>query len=379
MRGLTSLKYLLFSGLFVCGLMAALFGREVRSATPPAKNTLVVNVLPLEAQHVDVTTSFVGYITPINSVEMRPNVSGYIDEVWAVGGQHVKAGDNLVLIDQREYKASLDAARSAVAQAQADLSNAQSYYNRLKKAGAKAVSASALDEAKAQFLAADAALKQAKAQEQKAAVLYDYTVLQAPIEGIIGNVTLTKGDYVSPSGNALLSIIQFNPIRVMFALSDKEYLIEAQKHPDGNLFEGESISLKLSDGTLYPLNGQFQFADNHIDKSTGSVSVFADFENKDRLLLSNSYVDVILSKPLLNVFLIRQNYADMTDKGIFVNIMNKGKISQVPLKIAGYYQDCYVSENAFSKDDYLVVDKLGRIAPDTPLQMNILSAVRETK
>ena len=348
-----------------------LFHRPVKSATPIGKN-LVVNVLPFKAEDIDITNQYVGYVTPIKSVELVPNVSGYIDEVWAEGGQSVAAGDNLVLIDQKEYKAQLDAASASVAQAKADYNNAKRYYNRMQKAGKKAISASALDEAKAKFLASEAYLKQAQAEEQKAKVLYDYTVLQSPINGIIGNVTLTKGNYVAPGDNPLLSIIQFDPIRVVFAISDKEYLAQIKRNSQGNLFYNEEIKLKLANGEIYPLEGKFKFTDNKINKATNSISVFADFINSDKKLIANSYVDVLLSRKLKDVFLIRQNYATLKDDGAFIKIMKKNKIFDVPLSIVGYHQDYYVTDNKFNNDEFLVVDKIDHISPDAKLKMNIV-------
>lgn len=379
MQNFTKHKHIIWPAAIVLVCGSIIFNHNADSATPPQKDTLTINVVPLKKQDVDVTNQYVGYITPIKSVELTPNVSGYIDEVWAEGGQEVKEGDNLVLIDQREYKAQLDAAKSAVAQAMADFNNARTYYNRMQKAGKKAISASALDEAKAKFLAAQAALKQAQAEEQKAKVLYDYTVLQSPIDGIIGDVSLTKGNYVAPGSSPLLSIIQFDPIRVMFAISDKEYLNEVQRHPDGQLFNGEQIKIRLSNGAVYPAEGKFQFTDNQVNKTTNSVSIFADFANTNRELMANSYVDVLLSRQLKDVFLVRQNYATLNNDGAFVYIMQKDKLKQIPLKIAGYHEDYYVVENKFANDEYLVIDKIGRISPETVLKMKINQPAAEAK
>jgi RND family efflux transporter MFP subunit len=282
----------------------------------------------------------------------------------------------LVLIDQKEYKAQLDAASASVIQAKADYNNAKTYYNRMQKAG-KAVSASALDDAKAKYLASDASLKKAQSDEQKAKVLYDYTVLQSPIDGIIGNVNLTKGNYVAPGNDPLLSIIQFDPIRVVFAISDKDYLSQINQNPNGNLFYDEEIKLKLANGEIYPLIGEFKFTDNQINKSTNSISVYADFENKNKKLIANSYVDVLLSKKLKDVFLIRQNLAILKDNGAFITVWKKNNLIEMPLDIVGIYQDYYVTNNKFENDEFIVVDKIGHITPETKLKMNIINSVED--
>lgn len=363
---------------FILGAAAAvlsaciLYYHQAVSAPAQTDNTLQINVIPLKRQNVVISNQYVGYVTPIHSVDLVPNVAGYIDEVFVLGGQEVRSGDNLVLIDQREYKAQLDAASSAVSSAKANYVNAESYYKRLQKAGTKAISAATLDDAKAKFLAAQAAFKQAKAEEQRTKVLYDYTVLQAPIDGIVGNVALTKGNYVAPASAPLLSIVQFNPIRVMFAISDKEYLNEVKQHPNDKLFGNEQISIKLSNGKLYPIAGKFRFTDNQVNKATNSVTVFVDFDNANRELMPNSYVDVVLSKKLNDVFLIRQNYVTLNDKGAFVYTIQNGKFKQTPLNITGYLGNDYVADNNFAEGEFLVVDKVDRIAAGTKVKMNVI-------
>lgn len=374
-KGSQHMKFYTFCKYIFCSA-AILLVYLFLFATPKAfsnidNKTLTLNVIPLKPQQVDVTSEYVGYIIPIQSVDIKANVSGYVDEVWAEGGQEVKEGDNLVLIDQREYKAKYDAAKSKTAQAKADYNNSLTYYNRVKKAGKKVMSASAIDDAKAKFLAAEASLKQAKAEEEQAKVSFDYTVLQAPINGTLGNVDLTKGNYVAPSSAALFNIIQFNPIRVMFAVSDKEYLSEITKHSGVNIFNDVQISLRLADGSIYKEKGKFRFTDNQIDKTTNSISVFADFINNDKVLVANSYVDVLLSKKLKDVYLINQNYATLTNKGAFIYVIEKNKLKQVLLKIVGYFEDAYVVENKFRSDEFLVTDRVGKIASGTTIKMKL--------
>ena len=185
---------------------------------------------------------------------------------------------------------------------------------------------------------------------------------------------MTNGYYVAPSESPLFEIIQFDPIRVKFAISDKEYLKAATFGSKKAMFADETIQIKLADGSIYPQQGIFRYTDNQVDKDTNSVTIFADFANADKKLLANSYVDVIISKQMKDVFLVRQKNVILNDKGAFVYVMQKGKLKLVPLKIAGYSGDSYITENRFAKDEFLVVDKIGRISPETELKMKIISA-----
>ena len=361
--------------LAVVGLLAvyafSFSSADSAVSNPPRSQTL--NVLPLRPQDITITDSYVGYVTPIKSVDLVPNVSGYIEDVWVEGGQEVKVGDNLLMIDQREYKAALDAAQAAVTQARANLNNADAYYKRIKKAGAKAISQTEIDNAKAGYLSALAAVEQAKANRAKAQTLYDYTVLQASIDGVVGNVSLTTGNYVAPGTAALLSIIQYNPIRVVFSISDKEYL-NALARKNGTLFANENIRLRLANGDLYPLAGEFKFTDNQIDKNTGSIAIYADFANPDHELTANAYVDVLLERTLKGGYLVRQNHVLLTPDGAYVYTVRNQRLSKIPVTIVAEQNGNYVLSNKFASDEYLVIDKVGKTAPDAKLKIKVITA-----
>lgn len=358
-------------GFAAVAAVCAVINLKTADSAVPAAQEPVFNVLPLKPEDITITSSYVGYVIPIKSVDLVPNVSGYIEDVWVEGGQEVRAGDNLLLIDQREYKAALNAAKAAVTKAQADFANAKAYYERIKKAGVKAISASEQDSAKAGYLSALAAVEQAKAEEAKAQVLYDYTVLQASIDGVVGNVSLTKGNYVAPAGSPLLSIVQYNPIRVVFALSDKEYLNAVSRQNGQPLFAGELIRLKLADGSLYQKTGEFKYIDNAQDKGTGSVAVYADFANSERKLMPDAYVDVLVERMVIGGYALRQNYVSLSPEGAFVYVANNNRLRKVPLKIIGEENGFYVVNNQFAQDDYLVIDKVGNIAPDATVKTKV--------
>lgn len=335
------------------------------SALPKQQNILNINAIAIPRKNITIKKQYVGYITPIQQADITPNVSGYIDDILIEGGMEVKIGDNLVLIDQKEYKAELDAAKAATTKAKADYDNAFSYYKRIKKAGKQAISAADLDNAKANYLSSMAALKQAQSLEQKAQTTYNYTIIQAPIEGIIGNINLTKGNYTTPASK-LFSIVQFDPIRVVFSVPDKDFM-----QMNTLALNKETITLRLSDGQMYEQAGTFKYSDNKVDKSTNSINLYADFANPAKKLLANSYVDVFVSKNLENTFLIRKNYAQITDDGIWIYTAQKNKIKKVKLDVKDTIDNFYAVSNNFASDEYLIIDKIGQISPDTKLHFNI--------
>lgn len=332
---------------------------------------LALNVMPLAPRDVSLTQSYIGYVTPIHSVDIVPYINGFLEDIMVDGGQRVERGDNLILIRQNEYKASLEAAEASVLQADATLNNAAVYYRRMKQAGTKVISKTELDNAKASYLSAKAALAQAKANRDLAKVNFDYTIIQAPISGIVGNVDLTRGDYVSPSSGTLLKIIQFDPIRVVFSITDKDYLNEMAKQ-SGGLFNGEAIKIRLSNGQIYNKTGKFRFLDNEVNRSTNSIAVYADFENENHTLVANAYVDVLLEKNIKNGVPVRQNLVTMEDSGNYVYVVKDDRLERRKVDILGISGNDYILKNTFAAGEYLVLDKVGRIIPGQKLKLNVV-------
>ncbi len=343
---------------FVVLIVAGYFAWQHYKKMPETAEEAVertVSAAPLIEQEAEVEKNYIGYVTPVHDVSVRPYISGFVDEIRVKGGSEVKAGDVMVIIDQAEYKARLDAAKAAVAQAEASFNNSSVYYQRMQKAGARAVSKTELDNAKASFLSAEAALEQAKAALAEAQVNYDYTVIRATIDGVVGDVPLSKGDYVSPE-NVLLTVIQYNPIRVVFSITDKDYLEEAGR-PE--MFADETLRLKLADGAVYPQAGTFGYVDNQIDKSTNSIAVYADFANPDKRLVANAYVNVLVEKKYRGM-IVRKDLVYIEPDGSYIYVAGANGVVKTAVNILSEYgNNNYILKNTFTPGESIVLDKMG--------------------
>nr|QIM10289.1 hemolysin secretion protein D [uncultured Alphaproteobacteria bacterium] len=324
-----------------------------------------VHAVPIVEKEVTVEKKYIGYITPVNDVDVRPYINGFISEVSVEGGQVVSQGDVLLVIEPSEYKAAFNAAEASVVKAEADFNYARDYYQRIKKAGTKAVSQTETDNARAQFLSAQAALVGAKASAEQAKVNLGYTVISSTIDGVVGNVALTPGDYVSPQ-TLLLTVVQANPMRVVFSISDKDYLEETRKKA---MFDGEKIRLKLADGSLYPQVGKFRYSDNKIDRSTNAIAVYADFDNPQRLLVDNAYVTVLVEKQY-NGVVVAKDLVNLQQDGSFVYAAAGDIVKKHPVEILSEYGNNYVLKNNFAAGVRLVTDKV--TLRDAEQKMNVI-------
>lgn len=305
----------------------------------------------LTSQDVTLTTPYIGYITPIHEALIQPYISGFIEKIYVKGGDFVQKGDVLLVLKQDEYIAALNAAYADILKADAVLTNASNYYNRLKKAG-KSVSAAELESAEASYLSALATLEQAKANYNAAKVNYDYTIITAPINGVVGNVSLTKGNYVSPSGPALFSIMQYSPIRVVFSISDKEYLAELQKEKP---FSDETLFLELPNGKIFKNTGVVRYTDNSIDTPTSSLKVYADFKNIGKILTPNTYVTVLSQSVIKNAVEVKKNLVLLQNDGNFIYLIRAGRLIKEKVEILATLDESFILKNTFQKDDTVVL------------------------
>lgn len=302
--------------------------------------------------NVEVAKSFIGRVAAVRSVNILPYLSGYIVQIPADSGQAVKQGDVIVVLKQDEYKTALTSAYAKILSCAADLENAQSQYNRLQKAGSKAVSQTELDNAKTALLNARSAFKQAEAEFETARINLNYTFVRAPFDGVLGNINVAVGDFASPSMSpALVRIVQYNPSRVIFSVTDKEFL------QNRDLF-ADKVKIILSDGEMYPFSGKVIYTENALEKSTNTLAVYAEFENQNRILVPNAYVKVLLEHSYKNVFLLSKSLVHAKNNGHFVYVLKNKIITEKIIKVITEKDGNYVVENDFSPTEMLITQEV---------------------
>lgn len=344
-------------------------GKTADGAKTAELPALVLDGVRPEPQKRVIERKYIGYVTPVHSVFVLPFISGFVGNVRVTGGQRVKKGDVLVVLQQQEYAARLSGAQAAVEQASAALENARSYYNRLTAAGAQAVSAADKDKARAAYLTAKAALSQAKADEALAKVNFDYTIIKATVTGVAGDVSLTKGAYVSPAGEPLFRIIQTSPIRVVFSVSDRDYL----NMTDSDGLSDMVVRLILPNGEAYNQTGALEFTDNAIDRQTNSMAMYALFENPENKLVTNAYVTVLAARTYDDTVAVPQKAVSFSDKGARVQIVNNGVLASKTVDILDQRDDVYIVKNVFAKDDFVLSSPVAALPSNRSVRLNAVS------
>lgn len=300
---------------------------------------------------ITLTYNYIGRVEAINSTQIVPYISGYVTKINVTGGENVKKGDVLAVIKQDEYIAALAAATGDLSAAEADFINAKSQYERMQKAGPSAVSQSELDSAKAAYLSAQGALEKATAQKQTAQTNFEYTYLKAPFDGTLGNISLSPGDYISQNSRHLMQLVQYNPIRVVFSISDKQYLKHFHQQTADII-----LRLRLANGEILPQTGEFKYTANTVDDKTDSLAIYTEFANPENKLLPNAYVEVLLEKTYSDVWLIPKSRVLLQPDGDFIYVVNNNILQTRKVDIIGEYQNQYVAKNDFSANEFWVAE-----------------------
>jgi len=346
--------------VFLCLISFALgyfaFNKNLLESTKQdTSDILDIRVKPLQIKDIVIKNSYVGYVEAIHQVNITPYISGYLEKILIEPGQYVKKDDLLVSLEDAEYQAKVEAADANLLQAHASLNYNQNYYNRVQKSGKNTFSQTEIDEAQNNFLQAEASLKNAKANKALAEVNLRYTKIKAPISGLVGNFNLTKGDYVAPNASNLFNIVQTDPIRVVFSITDKEYL---DMKEDDDIFKDSVIKLTLANGKPFLHEGKIKYTDNKIKAETNSLTVYAYFNNSKNELLPNSYVTVDVFCTFKDSVLLDKNLIKMQDNGYFLTISRQDRLIQQPVTILSEYGDKFVIKNIFQKDDMVVLDNI---------------------
>jgi RND family efflux transporter MFP subunit len=276
-------------------LLNALGCSKVRAAAPPPPP--VVEVAPVIQKVVPVQGEWVGTLEGYVNAQISPQVSGYLIRQDYREGALVKKGQLLFEIDPRPFQAVLDQAKGQLAQAQAQMANAEINVKRdVPEAEAHAIPQSQLDNDTQALLAAKAAVEADQAAVEQASINLGYTRVTSLIDGIAGINTVQVGNLVGPS-TVLTAVSQVSPIKVYFPISEQEYLRMADGGSPGSVdfithASRIPLQLTLADGSTYPHPGKIIFADRQVNTQTGTIQIVGEFPNTRNLLRPGQYARV---------------------------------------------------------------------------------------
>lgn len=361
-------------------LLAACSGEKqgvtgaVAAAPPPAPT---VTVLTVKSESVPLIAELPGRTSPYLIAELRPQVTGIIQQRQFNEGSVVEAGQMLYRIDPATYKAAYDSARANLARAEANVHAARLKAERY--AGLvqiEAVSKQANDDASAALKQAQADVAAAKAAVDKAKIDLDFTRVKSPISGRIGRSAVTPGALVTANqAQALATVQQLDPIYVDLTQSSVEMLRLRRDLEAGKLQRagGQTVPvmLVLEDGSEYAAEGRLAFSEVSVDPSTGSVTLRAVFPNPQGELLPGMYVRARLAQGVRSDAILVPHAAlsrDPRGNAVLMVVNAEGKVEARTVKAAQSLGDKWVISDGLAAGERVIVEGLQRARPGTVVQ-----------
>ena len=333
----------------------------------------IPHVLVEDVKIVDVSSQkkYIASVEAINSVNLIPQVSGYIDKVLFQEGSVVNEGDILFIIEQDRYIANVDLAKAALSSAQANLVKSERDYKRQKALSThNYASKSTLDQSESAYLQAKAAVAQAKANLELAQIDMEHTEIKAPFTGTIGKALVTEGNFVSSNSQTLARIVQKSPVRVAFSVPDKDH----------HLFSDLGIN-NLRTKVIIPGNNVFDekvnsyFINNEINTSTATLSVYLEYLNHSKELIPGNYVDVILSSANPQPAVVINPAAVMQDaNGAYVYAVDdEGKVKETRVQLDGMFESKQIVLSGLEGNEKIIVSGVQKAKDGSTVRASLVS------
>lgn len=352
-------------------------GKAVQQQTAQAAEPLVI-VKPVEkADSSSQPSEYVGRVEAIQTVQVKPQISGEIAKVSFKEGSIVKAGQLLFQIDPAQYQATVALRKAELEKAEATLAEAEKYHKRVMAANDQAVSAADRDTAESSVLQGKAAVSQAKANLRLAEINLGYCRITAPITGKIGIANLTKGNYVTPSSGALATIVQMDPVRVSYTLPDRDYLDQLELFKkEGSVYKTKLI---LSNGSELDVPGQRDFEDNTVDQMTGTVMIRLRYTNDSGMLIPGEMVRVFTQPVKSRIVNVIPQTAVMADaEGDYVYVVEAdNSVRDVRVKLGREMGTLREVVSGLKDGQNVVVAGLQNLRPGTKVRIDTSASANE--
>ena len=369
---LPRMPLMITSGLLILAVLAlsACQQDEQKSTANRQRPPAEVGVVTLQAKNVPLTSELPGRVVATRMAEVRPQVSGIVQQRLFDEGSQVEAGQQLYQIDAARYQAALTTAKASLTRAQASFDTANTQYQRYQALiKDNAVSQLDFDNAKSAYLQSKAEVAVAEAAVQTAEIDLAYTHVLAPISGRIGKSNVTEGALVTAGQqSALATIHQLDPIYVDLAQPARELLNLRRQIAAGTLKRDAlgQVKLLMEDGSRYKHAGSLQFSEMSVNASTGSVTVRALVPNPESLLMPGLFVRAVLEEGF------RENAVLVPQRGVTRNrqgeatalVVNQDNVVEARALTTGRsVGNQWLVEGGLQTGDRVIIEGLQKTAP----------------
>ncbi|PIB37324.1 efflux transporter periplasmic adaptor subunit [Reichenbachiella sp. 5M10] len=339
------------------------------NGAPRMAGAATVTAMDVLSKEVESLDSYPATVVPVNEVELRPQLSGYITEIFVKDGETVKKGQKLYEIDRTKYIASYHQAKANVSTAEANLAKIEQDVKRYEALREQdAIAAQKVDYAKADLQTAKAQVDAAKAQLSSSTNDLQYSTIKAPFAGTIGIHQVRVGAQVSPGQPLLNTLSSDDPVAVDFVINEKEIprfnRLKREEQPD-SLF-----TMALSDGSKYPYSGKVIAIDRAVGRQTGTLTIRLSFPNPEKDLIPGMTVDVkVLNQDHGKQIAIPYKAVVEQMGEYFVYVVQDGKAHQVRIQLGSIVGGDIVVRDGLKGGEKLIVNGIQKLREGSAVEV----------
>ncbi|GAA4160840.1 efflux RND transporter periplasmic adaptor subunit [Chryseobacterium ginsenosidimutans] len=310
----------------------------------------------------------------VADVEIRPQVSGYLKQIYVDEGAYVRAGQPLFKIEDRIYAEQYNTAKAAISVARANLANAKIDLDRRKELVKEKIVANVqFQQSQAAYEAAKATLEQAEATAQSARINLEFSTIKAPVSGYLSRINYRLGSLIGPTSIEPITLLSdSHQVNAYFSMSEGDFLSFQDTHVGSTLGEkiknSPMVGLQIANGKIYEQKGKLDAVDGQFNANTGSVTFRAKFDNSKNLLKAGNTGKIIIDQNYDNVILIPiASTTTIQDKVYVFTLDSQNKAVQKSIEVNGKTGLNYMVTNGIKPGETYVVSGFERLQPGMPV------------
>lgn len=330
-------------------------------SAPQAAVALPTDFIQLKTDDADISYGYPGTIEGQNNVDVKAQVTGYLEAVYVKEGQYVNKGQTLFRINPSVYNQQANNSNAALNVAIANQATSRLEVEKLRPlVEGKVISEMQLKTAQANYEAASAQVTQAKSALGSSQITAGFTYIKAPVSGYIGRIPNRVGNLIAPGDTAALTTLSnINNVNVYFSMNEADFLTysKSSKSNSGN------VELILADGSTYSYKGTLENASGSFDRTMGSIQMKAVFNNPDKLLRSGGTGKVLIHQYVEGVVkLPKTAVKDIQDKFFVYKLGAKNKVVMSPVEISGGNTNDYFVSGGVKAGDKIAINRIDGLA-----------------
>jgi membrane fusion protein (multidrug efflux system) len=336
---------------------------------PPKMPPTLVDVYEVKSENAVYYDNYPASVTAVNQVDIRPEVSGYLTDIYFKDGQHVKKGSKLYGIDQQQYKAAFEQAVANLNVAKANLFRAQQdadRYNDLAKNDA--IARQVLEHAQADQQSAKMQVAAAESNVNAVQTNLRNSVIYAAYDGTIGISQVKLGSAITAGQTLLNTLSSDNPVAVDFGLDEKLIVIFTNLLRESNGPKDTTFTLVLPDQTVYPYHGHLSFLDRAVDPQTGTIKARLIFPNNNNLLRPGLTCNVrVLNNNASNSIIIPYKAVSEQMGEYFVFVAKDNKAIQTKVNLGVPINEMVIVKDGLNPGEFVITEGVQKLRDNSPI------------